>query len=151
MKTALLKPESPELSDGELAQRLVKLLVNADVPVKGARVGVLGITFKEDVTDIRNSRVPDIVRELTEFGISALVHDPIASAAEVKHEYGLTLCNFEELRALDAVVLAVSHKAYAELGIERIVSTLRDGGIVVDVKSACDPTKLDKRVRYWSL
>lgn len=134
-----------------IAQRLVKLLVNADVPVKGARVGVLGITFKEDVTDIRNSRVPDIVRELREFGINALVHDPIASAAEVKHEYGLTLCNFEELRALDAVVLAVSHKAYGELGIARIVSTLRDGGVVVDVKSAVEPSKLDKRVRYWSL
>jgi UDP-N-acetyl-D-glucosamine/UDP-N-acetyl-D-galactosamine dehydrogenase len=134
-----------------IAQRLVKLLVNADVPVKGARVGVLGITFKEDVTDIRNSRVPDIVRELQEFGINALVHDPIASAAEVKHEYGLTLCNFEELRALDAVVLAVSHKAYGEIGIDRIVSTLRDGGIVVDVKSAFEPSKLDKRVRYWSL
>jgi UDP-N-acetyl-D-glucosamine/UDP-N-acetyl-D-galactosamine dehydrogenase len=134
-----------------IAQRLVKLLVNADVPVKGARIGVLGITFKEDVTDIRNSRVPDIVRELQEFGINALVHDPIANAAEVKHEYGLTMCNFEELRALDAVVLAVSHKAYADLGIDRIVSTLRDGGIVVDVKSAFEPSKIDKRVRYWSL
>jgi UDP-N-acetyl-D-galactosamine dehydrogenase len=134
-----------------IAQRLVKLLVNADVPVKGARVGVLGITFKEDVTDIRNSRVPDIVRELQEFGINALVHDPIASPAEVKHEYGITLASFEELRALDAVVLAVSHKAYGELGIDRIVSTLRDGGIVVDVKSAFEPSKIDKRVRYWSL
>lgn len=134
-----------------VAQRLVKLLVNGDVPVRGARVGVLGITFKEDVTDIRNSKVPDIVKELREFGIHALVHDPIASPAEVKHEYGLTLCSFEELRALDAVVLAVSHKAYAELGVERIVGTLRDGGVVVDVKSAIDPSKLDKRVRYWSL
>jgi UDP-N-acetyl-D-galactosamine dehydrogenase len=134
-----------------IAQRLVKLLINADVPVRGARVGVLGITFKEDVTDIRNSRVPDIVRELSEFGINALVHDPIASAAEVKHEYGLTLCNFEELRALDAVVLAVSHSAYGEIGIDRIVSTLRDGGVVVDVKSAFEPSKIDKRVRYWSL
>jgi UDP-N-acetyl-D-galactosamine dehydrogenase len=134
-----------------VAQRLVKLLVNADVPVKGARVGVLGITFKEDVTDIRNSKVPTIVTELREFGINALVHDPIASPAEVKHEYGITLASFEELRALDAVVLAVSHKAYAEMGIERIVATLRDGGVVIDVKSAIDPSKLDKRVRYWSL
>lgn len=134
-----------------VAQRLVKLLVNADVPVKGARVGVLGITFKEDVTDIRNSKVPDIVRELGEFGIQALVHDPVASAADVKHEYGITLAPFEELRALDAVVLAVSHKAYVEMGQERITATLRDGGIVVDVKSALEPTKLDRRVRYWSL
>jgi UDP-N-acetyl-D-glucosamine/UDP-N-acetyl-D-galactosamine dehydrogenase len=134
-----------------VAQRLVKLLVNADVPVKGARVGVLGLTFKEDVTDIRNSKVPDIVRELREFGISALVHDPIASPAEVKHEYGLTLCSFEELRALDAVVLAVSHKAYAEMGVDKIVATLRDGGVLVDVKSFFEPSKVDPRVRYWSL
>jgi len=134
-----------------IAQRLVKLLVNADVPVKGARVGVLGITFKEDVTDIRNSKVPDIIRELCEFGIHALAHDPIANPAEVKHEYGLPLVSFEELRALDAVVLAVSHKEYAELGIDRIVSTLRDGGILVDVKSVVDPAKLPSRVRYWSL
>ncbi len=134
-----------------VAQRLVKLLVNGDVPVRGARVGVLGITFKEDVTDIRNSKVPDIVSELREFGINALVHDPIASPAEVKHEYGITLASFEELRALDAVVVAVSHKAYVEMGVERITATLRDGGVVVDVKSAIDPAKLGARVRYWSL
>ena len=134
-----------------VAQRLVKLLVNANVPVKGARVGVLGVTFKEDVTDIRNSKVPDIVRELQEFGIHALVNDPVADPADVKHEYGLSLVSFDELRALDAVVLAVSHSAYTELGVERITSTLRDGGIVVDVKSVLEPAKIARRLRYWSL
>jgi UDP-N-acetyl-D-galactosamine dehydrogenase len=133
-----------------IAQRLVKLLVNADVPVRGARVGVLGLTFKENVNDIRNSKVPDIIRELAEFGIKAIVHDPIANPKETHHEYGLELSPWEELRALDALVVAVAHDEYIELG-EKIFAPLRDGGIVVDVKSIFTPGKIDKRLRYWSL
>src|SRR4029078_5629986 len=70
-----------------IAQRLVKLLVNADVPVRGARGGVLGLTFKENVNDIRNSKVPDILGELSECGIKAMIHDPIATPQETRHEY----------------------------------------------------------------
>jgi UDP-N-acetyl-D-galactosamine dehydrogenase len=83
-----------------IAQRAVKLMINAGVKPHGARVGVLGITFKENVVDIRNSRVPDIVRELREFGISPLVHDPLADGDAVHHEYGISLVPFEELREL---------------------------------------------------
>jgi UDP-N-acetyl-D-galactosamine dehydrogenase len=133
-----------------IAQRLVKLLVNADVPVRGARVGVLGITFKENVTDIRNSKVPDIIRELAEFGIKAIAHDPIASSKETHHEYGIELSPWEELRALDALVVAVAHDEYIEQG-DKLFTPLRDGGIVVDVKSLFEPSKIDKRLRYWSL
>jgi len=134
-----------------VAQRMVKQLVNADVPVKGARVGVLGLTFKEDVNDIRNSKVPTIVNELREFGVQTLVHDPYANADETRHEYGLELNQLEELRALDGLVLAVSHKAYLEMGVERLLAPLRDGGVFMDVKSAFDPAKVGNRVRYWSL
>jgi UDP-N-acetyl-D-galactosamine dehydrogenase len=133
-----------------IAQRLVKLLVNADVPVRGARVGVLGITFKENVNDIRNSKVPDIIHELAEFGIKAIVHDPIANAKETHHEYGLELSQWSELRELDALVVAVAHQEYVELG-DGIFAPLRDGGIVVDVKSLFTPSKIDPRLRYWSL
>lgn len=133
-----------------IAQRLVKLLVNADVPVRGARVGVLGITFKENVNDIRNSKVPDIIRELSEFGIKAIIHDPIANPQDTHHEYGLELSPLSELRELDALVVAVAHDAYVELG-EAIFAPLRDGGIVVDVKSLFSPSKIDPRLRYWSL
>jgi len=135
-----------------VAQRLVKLLVNADVPVRGARVGVLGLTFKEDVSDIRNSKVPDIIRELAEFGIEALVHDPHANADETHHEYGLRLSQLPELRALDALVIAVAHKEYLAMG-DKLLAPLRDGGIVVDVKSVLDPQKVtsERRLRYWSL
>lgn len=134
-----------------VAQRLVKLLVNADIPVKGARIGVLGLSFKEDVNDIRNSKVPDILKELKEFGVTPLLHDPYASPADAMHEYGVSLCSFEELRALDGVVFAVSHKAYLEMGIEKLLAPVRDGGIFVDVKSMFDASMMTRNIRYWSL
>jgi len=134
-----------------VAQRLVKLLVNADIPVRGARVGVLGLSFKEDVNDIRNSKVPGIIHELHEFGVTTMIHDPYASKEETRHEYGLELCALEELRALDGLVFAVSHKQYLEMGIEKLSAPLRDGGIFIDVKSVVDPSKLGRNIRYWSL
>ena len=134
-----------------VANKVVKMLVNANVPVKGARVGVLGLTFKEDVNDIRNSKVPDIIHELREFGISAMLHDPYADATETHHEYGLELTPLDQFRALDALVFAVSHKAYLEMGQDKILATLRDGGVLADVKSALDPNKMPRGIRYWSL
>ena len=120
------------------------------LPVRGARVGVLGLTFKENVNDIRNSKVPDIIRELGEFGIEAIIHDPIANPEETLHEYGLELSPWTELRDLDALVVAVAHDEYIAMG-DDVFASLRDGGIVVDVKSMFTPSKVDKRLRYWSL
>ncbi len=134
-----------------IAQKLVKLLIDADVTVKGARVGILGITFKEDCNDLRNSKVPDIHKELRQFGIDAQVHDPAASAAEAHHEYGLKLASLDEMKQLDALVLAVSHKAYLDVPVEKLSGMLRDGGLFLDVKSAIDPSRLGRGIRYWSL
>jgi UDP-N-acetyl-D-galactosamine dehydrogenase len=137
-----------------VAAKVVKLLIDADLSVKGARVGVLGLTFKEDCSDIRNSKVPDILRELRQFGIEALVHDPFASALEAVHEYGVKLASLEEMARLDALVLAVSHRYYLELGVAQLAGMVRDGGVLVDVKSALDPaqvTRSSATVRYWSL
>src|SRR5262249_6901111 len=134
-----------------VAQRLVKMFINADITVKGARVGVLGLTFKEDCNDLRNSKVPDILSELRQFGIEALVHDPVASAAEAVHEYGLKLVALEELGGLDGLIVAVSHKQYLALGQPRLLSLVKNGGVVVDVKSALDPGKMERGIRYWSL
>ena len=134
-----------------VAQRTVKQLVNADIPVKGARVGILGLTFKEDVNDIRNSKVPTISHELAEFGVKTLLHDPYANAAEVRHEYGLELDSLEDFRSLDGLILAVNHKAYLDMGTEALLAPLRDGGILMDVKSMLDPATVGARVRYWSL
>ncbi|MGA7120839.1 MAG: UDP binding domain-containing protein, partial [Polyangiaceae bacterium] len=134
-----------------VAARAVKLLIDADITVKNARVGVLGLSFKEDCNDIRNSKVPDILRELRQFGIEALVHDPIANPHEAMREYGTKLVAIEELGGLDALILAVSHKWYLNLGQTRLLSMVRDGGIVLDVKSVLDPLRIDRPVRYWSL
>jgi UDP-N-acetyl-D-galactosamine dehydrogenase len=134
-----------------VAQKVVKLLIESDVTVKGARVGVLGLTFKEDCNDIRNSKVPDILRELRSFGIDPSVHDPLASAREAMHEYGVKLSPLEELSRLDALILAVSHKEYRDLGQPRLMAMLGDRGVLVDVKSVIDPAQLRPGVRYWSL
>jgi UDP-N-acetyl-D-galactosamine dehydrogenase len=134
-----------------IAARVIKMLIDSDITVKNARVGVLGLTFKEDCSDIRNSKVPDIVRELRDFGIQAMVHDPIASSEDAMHEYGVKLCPIEEMVRLDALVLAVCHKWYMNWGQGRLLSTVRDGGVVIDVKSVLDPARLERRIRHWSL
>jgi UDP-N-acetyl-D-galactosamine dehydrogenase len=126
--------------------------VHANIPVKGAKVGVMGLTFKEDVADIRNSKVPDIIKELKEFGIEPKLHDPYAEPEETKHEYGLGLNRLEELDQLDALILAVSHKQYLESGVDALARRVKQGGVLIDVKSALDPAKLPQgRVSYWCL
>ncbi len=134
-----------------IAQRLVKMLISRDISVRGARVGVLGLTFKEDVPDLRNSRVPDILGELTQFGVTAIVHDPRADGAEATHEYGLELSPLTDFRELDAVVLAVSHSEYVALGVDGIAAMLRPGGVLLDVKSALPREALPAGIAYWCL
>jgi UDP-N-acetyl-D-glucosamine/UDP-N-acetyl-D-galactosamine dehydrogenase len=135
-----------------VAQKLVKLLIHQGLNVKGAKVGILGLTFKENVSDVRNSKVPDIVNELKQFGIEPKVHDPLADPEETKHEYGLSLSKFEELDGLDALVVAVSHRQYAEMSAEALAKRVKQGGVIVDVKSMVDPSALPAgRVAYWCL
>jgi UDP-N-acetyl-D-galactosamine dehydrogenase len=133
-----------------IAQKLVKLLVNKDVVVRGARVGVLGLTFKENVPDLRNSRVPDIVAELRSFGVVPLVYDPHADVDDAMHEYGIQLVAKEELTGLDAVVLAVNHKRFVDAGLEALVAGVKPGGVVVDVKSIVPVGALPTHT-VWSL
>ena len=136
---------------GFIAQRLVKLLIAAERPVKGARVGILGITFKEDVSDLRNSRVPDIVGELREFGISALVADPFADPAEARREYGIELAPLEAFTELDGLILAVPHRVLGADGWEKFLAALAPGGVFVDVKSVVDRGRVPPELHYWSL
>ncbi|MCB9506396.1 MAG: nucleotide sugar dehydrogenase [Myxococcales bacterium] len=134
-----------------VARKLIRQMIQADRPIKGARVAVLGLTFKENVPDLRNSRVPDILHELREFGIDPMVHDPWADADEAQHEYGVSLTPWDELRDLDALVLAVSHQRFLDLGVETLLAPLGGNGIVVDVKSMLDPSSVPAGVSYWSL
>lgn len=134
-----------------IAQQTVKLLVNAGFAVRGARVAVLGISFKEDVSDIRNSRVPDIIRELNEFGICAMVHDPLAEAHAVFDEYGVTLTELQDLKDLDALILAVPHKAYRQLDRKDFIHRLKPRGVLVDVKWMLRREDVPEGYHYWSL
>jgi UDP-N-acetyl-D-glucosamine/UDP-N-acetyl-D-galactosamine dehydrogenase len=136
---------------GFIAQRLVKLLIAAGRPVNGARIGILGITFKEDVPDLRNSRVPDIVGELREFGIAALVADPLADPVEARREYGVDLIPLGEFGMLDGLVLAVPHRVLAKAGWDKLFGSLVPGGVFVDVKSAVPGHQVPQHVHYWSL
>jgi UDP-N-acetyl-D-galactosamine dehydrogenase len=134
-----------------LAQRLVKMLIKQGFAVKGARVGVLGLTFKEDCNDLRNSKVPDILAELRTFGIDPLIHDSRGNAAEAHHEYGVTLNQLEEYKNLDGLIVAVSHKEYVQMGQPKLLSMVRDNGCFVDVKSVFAPAKMERGIQYWSL
>ena len=133
-----------------LAQRVVKLIAASGRPIISARVGILGFTFKENVPDIRNSKVIDTYRELREFGIEPIVHDVRADAAAVRSEYGIELAPFDEFSDLDALIYAVGHDEYRALhdGIGEMVGK---GGIVVDVRSLVDPSSLRPDIVYWSL
>src|SRR5215469_2451175 len=136
---------------GFIAQRLVKLLIAAERPVKGARIGILGITFKEDVPDLRNSRVPDIIAELREFGIAAAVADPLADPGEAKREYAVDLVSLEHLSELDGLILAVPHRVLREQGWNKLFAVLAPGGVFIDVKSAVASGEVPPEVHYWSL
>jgi UDP-N-acetyl-D-galactosamine dehydrogenase len=133
-----------------LAQRTIKLLRKRDHAIKGARIGVLGLTFKEDVPDLRNSRVPDITDELREYGIDPIVHDPLASPEEALREYGIELRSLDALTDLDGVILAVPHRQYLEQ-LDRIVGAIRQGGLLIDVKSVVRPDDLRRDILYWGL
>jgi len=133
-----------------LAQRVVKLIAGNGQPMDKARVGILGFTFKENVPDIRNSKVIDTYRELREFGIEPIVHDPLADADAVREEYGVELAPIEDLKDLRALIYAVGHDEYRPLH-GRISDLVAEGGIVADVRSLLDPASLRPDIRYWSL
>jgi UDP-N-acetyl-D-galactosamine dehydrogenase len=134
-----------------LAQRMLKLLADTDVPMKCLRIGVLGLTFKENVSDLRNSRVSDIVSELQTFGVKLLVHDPVADITAAKEEYGIHLVAWEKMRDLDGIILAVGHDFYKQLPPEFWPQAIRPGGVLMDVKSILDPHSLPDTHVYWSL
>jgi UDP-N-acetyl-D-galactosamine dehydrogenase len=125
-----------------VAEQTVKQMIANGRPVKGADVIVLGMTFKENCPDLRNSKVIDIITELKSYGVKVHVHDPLASSDECEHEYGLALTRWEQLPVAQALIAAVSHREYAELGLEHIASRVAPGGVLVDVKSSYEPSAI---------
>jgi UDP-N-acetyl-D-galactosamine dehydrogenase len=135
-----------------IAEKTVRLMARGGSAVSGAAVNVLGLTFKENCSDLRNSRVPDIVRELRDFGVDVHVHDPIADPKAARDEYGIELRAWEALPVADAVVVAVAHRQFVELPATRLATKVKRGGTVVDVKRCCDAGAMrDAGIKIWRL
>ncbi len=135
-----------------VAEKTVKELIRAGFPVKGGKVNVLGLTFKEDCPDLRNSKVADMIHELQSYGVDVYVHDPVATADEAEHEYGLKLVSWEDLPRADAVIAAVSHRELLGRPLTDIQSKLVDNGCFIDVKSRFDSKSLgDVGYSVWRL
>ncbi len=121
-----------------VAQETVKLMIQRGSQVKGALVNVLGLTFKENVPDLRNSRVIDVIQELQTYGARVAVHDPVANPEDAQREYGLQLTKWDDLRPADALVLAVAHNELIKRPAADFVGKVVPGGCVIDVKSRLD-------------
>jgi UDP-N-acetyl-D-glucosamine/UDP-N-acetyl-D-galactosamine dehydrogenase len=136
-----------------IAQQTLKQLIKNASPLPGAKVIVLGLTFKENCPDLRNSKVADVIRELTELGCKVSVHDPIADTKEAAHHYNLALTPWDELPAqADAVVAAVPHTSYLTMPLHNLLSRLKKGGVFIDVKSAFDQSAVSAAgFRIWRL
>jgi UDP-N-acetyl-D-galactosamine dehydrogenase len=135
-----------------VADQTVKLMIQAGSAVKGAAVNVLGLTFKENCPDLRNSRVIDVVTELVSFGVSVHVHDPVADPGDALREYGVRLTPWDELPRAEAVVSAVAHRAYQQYSVDALAAKLLPNGVYVDVKCQADATALRARgVQVWRL
>jgi UDP-N-acetyl-D-galactosamine dehydrogenase len=136
-----------------VAEKTIKMLIAADKQVRNARVAILGLSFKENVPDLRNTRVIDIINELKEYGVEVLVHDPLASPADAYNHYGLELVSMKDMHDVDAVVLAVAHRAYIDMGLTRIAALCRkDCPILIDIKAVFEPVQTrSPGIHYWRL
>jgi UDP-N-acetyl-D-galactosamine dehydrogenase len=143
------------INDGmgpHIARKTVQQMIHAGRNIKGAKVNVLGLTFKENCPDIRNSKVVDVIRELGEFGVEIFVHDPWADAAEALHEYDVRLRAWEDLPPADALILAVSHRQFLELPPSVYLQKIVRRGCLIDVKSVFDPEPFRREgLQVWRL
>lgn len=139
-----------------VAEQLVKRLISEEIPVRSAKVGILGFTFKENCPDIRNTKVIDIVNELKEYGVQPFIADPLADIHEAEQLYQINLCQMEEIADCDAIVFAVAHKEFAELSVEQIGKLFspraKKRKVLFDIKGVLDKNDLEKAgYSYWRL
>jgi len=135
-----------------IAEQTIKQIIKADINVRGARINVLGLSFKENCPDLRNSKVADLISELQSYGIEIHVHDPVADAEEARHEYGLNLESWEKLPCADAIIVAVSHREFLDRPLFDFQEKISDKGCFIDVKSQFDQAALQKAgINVWRL
>jgi UDP-N-acetyl-D-galactosamine dehydrogenase len=135
-----------------IAEQTIKHMIASGSYIKGARVNVLGLTFKENCGDLRNSKVIDIINELKSYGVEVFVTDPQAAPDEAMHEYGVSLLSWDDMPRADAIVAAVAHREYAGLSVEDLGRKLVKGGAFIDVKAAFDAAQIEAAgYRLWRL
>ena len=136
-----------------IAERTIKLLIAADKQIRNTRVAILGFSFKENVPDLRNTRVIDIITELKEYGVEVLVHDPLALPEEARLHHGVELVDLKDIADVDAVVLAVAHRAYQDMGLDSVAALCRKGcPILIDIKAVFEPSHARSLgIAYWRL
>ncbi|WP_035276609.1 nucleotide sugar dehydrogenase [Desulforegula conservatrix] len=135
-----------------IAEKTVKRMIAQGINIKNARVTVMGLTFKEDCPDLRNSKVVDIINELESYGIKVQVHDPISDQVEAEHYYGVKLTAWENLEKADAMVFAVAHRPYKEMQTETMKEKVAENGVIIDVKSIFNQEKIERAgLDFWRL
>ncbi len=135
-----------------IVKKTIQMMIRGGQNIKDARVAVLGLTFKEDCPDLRNTRVIDIVLELKDYGVNVLVHDPMADREEALEYYDIQLCSWDDLKDLGALIIAVPHARYKEIKIDEFMEKLGENGCLIDVKSMLDPAEVSRKdIQFWRL
>lgn len=135
-----------------VVEKTVKMMINQGLTVKGAKVGVLGLTFKENCPDLRNTRVIDIIEELKAYGADVLVHDALSDPADALAYYKVELCGWEDLKELSAIILAVPHTEYLKRRLAEFKTMMIQDGCFIDIKSVFDPKEAkDLGIHFWRL
>lgn len=135
-----------------IARKTIDLMILQNLIVNKARVAILGITFKEDIPDIRNTKVYDIIRELNLYNTQIFVHDPIANRDEVKNEYGIEILDINDIKDVNAIIVAVNHKYYIDMGLDNITKLCDGTPIIIDVKGIFDQKEmLDRDIIFYQL
>lgn len=135
-----------------VVEKTIKMMINSGKKIKGSKVGVLGLTFKEDCPDLRNTRVVDIINELESYGVEVLVHEPMADPGEAMAYYNVRLCPWDELNNLGALIIAVPHRVYRSKKLSVFTQTLEPEGCLIDVKSMVDIDEVKVNgVNFWRL
>lgn len=135
-----------------VAQQTIRQMIHAGYTIKNARVGILGLTFKENCPDLRNSKVFDIIDELIDYGIECLVHDPVADVEMAKSHYNVNLVDWDEISEVDTIIIAVAHNQFKQYPVESMQSKLRHNSLLVDLKNILNPFECQQKgIDLWRL
>jgi len=137
-----------------VAEKAVKMMIHSDIRIRGAKLLMMGLTFKENVPDLRNSKVADVIRELREFGVNVIVTDPVASDHEAEEEYGFKLTPLSEISDIDGIIIAVNHADYLKLSVDdirKLCKTTISKPVLIDIKGILNKSEAVRTFNYWRM